>query len=128
MIRDCRDFNKALDYAYEDWKKDQILGKDKPRTFQEGTEIICNAMKILLVSKNHKYGKKNIEKFGHKGIFMRKYDKECRLEESLFNGVDLGEEGLLETWADNAGYSIVAMLLEKDWYKLPVEDEIALNS
>ena len=34
---------------------------------------------------------------------------------------DLGEEGLLETWADNAGYSLVALLLEKDWYKLPVE-------
>jgi len=123
MIRDCRDFNVALAFAHNDW---QALNpaKDNPTTFQEGIDIICDAMKILLTSKNHKYGKKNIEKFGHKGIFMRKYDKECRLEENLFNGVDLGAEGLLETWADNAGYSLVAMLLEKDWYKLPVEVEV----
>ena len=121
LIRDCRDFNVALDYAYEDWKNENVEHKGSPTTFQEGTEILCDAMKLLLISKNHKYGKKNIEKFGHKGIFMRKYDKECRLEENLFNGIDLGAEGLLETWADNAGYSLVAMLLEKDWYKLPVE-------
>jgi len=121
MIRDCRDFNVALEFAYEDWKKEQIAGKDEPRTFQEGTEILCDAMKLLLISKNHKYGKNNILKFGQKGIFMRDWDKICRLEEGIMKGVDLGEEGLLETWADNAGYSLVAMLLEKDWYELPVE-------
>ena len=52
---------------------------------------------------------------------MRDWDKICRLEEGIINGKDLGEEGLMETWADNAGYSLVAMLLDKDWYKLPVE-------
>lgn len=120
MIRDCRDFNVALQFAYEDWKAINTP-KENPTTFQEGTSIMCNAMKILLTSKNHKYGKKNIEKFGQKGIFMRDWDKICRLEEGIMKDVDLGAEGLLETWADNAGYSLVAMLLEKDWYKLPVE-------
>ena len=120
MIRDCRDFNVALDFAYKDWKA-LNPAKDKPTTFQEGTEILCDAMKLLLISKNHKYGKNNILKFGQQGIFMRDWDKICRLEEGIMKGVDLGEEGLLETWADNAGYSLVAMLLEKDWYELPVE-------
>lgn len=119
MIRDCKDFNVALDFAYDDWKKEN--SNKSVTTFQEGVDIICNAMKLMLTSKNHKYGKKNILKFGHKGIFMRKFDKECRLEENLFNGTDLGEEGLMETWADNAGYSLVAMMLEKEWYQLPVK-------
>lgn len=120
MIRDCKDFKVALDFAYNDWKDEHIGTDGEPTTFQDGTEIMCNAMKLLLISKNHKYGKKNIEKFGQQGIFIRDWDKICRLEEGIFKGVNLGEEGLLDTWADNAGYSIVAMLLEKDWYKLPV--------
>ena len=78
-------------------------------------------MRLMIISKNHKYGKNNILKFGQQGIFMRDWDKICRLEEGIIKGKDLGEEGLLETWADNAGYSLVAMLLDKDWYKLPVE-------
>lgn len=118
-IRDCRDFNVALKFAYDDWKEESK--KDEPTTFQEATEIMCNAMKDMLISKNHKYGKNNILKFGQQGIFMRDWDKICRLEEGIIKGVDLGAEGLLETWADNAGYSLVAMLLEKNWYELPVK-------
>ena len=95
--------------------------KSKPTNFQEATEIMCDAMKLMIISKNHKYGKNNILKFGQQGIFMRDWDKICRLEEGIIKGKDLGEEGLMETWADNAGYSLVAMLLDKDWYKLPVE-------
>jgi hypothetical protein len=120
MIRDCKDFNVALKFAHDDWIAEHNPDS-VPTTFQDGTEIMCNAMKILLVSKNHKYGKQNILKFGQQGIFIRDWDKICRLEEGIMKDVDLGEEGLLETWADNAGYSLVAMLLEKDWYKLPVE-------
>ena len=52
---------------------------------------------------------------------MRDWDKICRLEEGIFKNKDMGEEGLLETWADNAGYSLVAILLDKKWYELPVE-------
>ena len=111
MIVDCKDFPTALDFAEKDWKKKSK--KSKPTNFQEATEIMCDAMKLMIISKNHKYGKNNILKFGQQGI--------CRLEEGIIKGKDLGEEGLMETWADNAGYSLVAMLLDKDWYKLPVE-------
>ena len=119
MIVDCKDFPTALKHAETDWKKKSK--KNKPSNFQEATEIVCDAMRLMIISKNHKYGKNNILKFGQQGIFMRDWDKICRLEEGIIKGKDLGEEGLMETWADNAGYSLVAMLLEKDWYKLPVE-------
>ena len=119
MIVDCKDFPTALKIAETDWKKKS--NKSEPTNFQEATEIMCDAMKLMIISKNHKYGKNNILKFGQQGIFMRDWDKICRLEEGIIKGKDLGEEGLMETWADNAGYSLVAMLLDKDWYKLPVE-------
>ena len=119
MIVDCKDFPTALKIAETDWKKKS--NKSEPTNFQEATEIMCDAMKLMIISKNHKYGKNNILKFGQQGIFMRDWDKICRLEEGIIKGKDLGEEGLMETWADNAGYSLVAMLLEKDWYELPVE-------
>jgi len=119
LIVDCKDFPTALKIAETDWKKKS--NKSEPTNFQEATEIMCDAMKLMIISKNHKYGKNNILKFGQQGIFMRDWDKICRLEEGIINGKDLGEEGLMETWADNAGYSLVAMLLDKDWYKLPVE-------
>jgi hypothetical protein len=124
LIVDCKDFPTALKIAEVDWKKKSK--KSKPTNFQEATEIMCDAMKLMIISKNHKYGKNNILKFGQQGIFMRDWDKICRLEEGIIKGKDLGEEGLMETWADNAGYSLVAMLLEKDWYKLPVE--LGLNN
>jgi len=120
-IVDCRDFPTAMGYAEKDWK--ERTKKNKPTNFQEATEILCDAMKLMIISKNHKYGKNNILKFGQQGIFMRDWDKICRLEEGIFKGKDLGEEGLLETWADNAGYSLVAILLEKNWYELPVDSE-----
>lgn len=118
-IIDCKDFPTALKHAEDFWKKK--TGKKEPTNFQEATEIICKAMELMIISKNHKYGKNNILKFGQQGIFMRDWDKICRLEEGIFKNKDMGEEGLLETWADNAGYSLVAILLDKKWYELPVE-------
>ena len=124
MIVDCKDFPTALEIVEKDWRKKSK--KSRPTNFQEATEIMCDAMKLMIISKNHKYGKNNILKFGQQGIFMRDWDKICRLEEGIIKGKDLGEEGLMETWADNAGYSLVAMLLEKNWYELPVE--LGLNN
>ena len=45
----------------KDWKKKSK--KSKPTNFQEATEIMCDAMKLMIISKNHKYGKNNILKF-----------------------------------------------------------------
>ena len=58
MIVDCKDFPTALKIAETDWKKKS--NKSKPTNFQEATEIMCDAMKLMIISKNHKYGKNNI--------------------------------------------------------------------
>ena len=96
MIVDCKDFPTALKHAEVDWKKKSK--KNKPSNFQEATEIMCDAMRLMIISKNHKYGKNNILKFGQQGIFMRDWDKICRLEEGIINGKDIGEEGRMYNW------------------------------
>lgn len=121
MIQDCKDLPTAIKLAEEEWKI--ASGKNTPTTFQEASSILCNGMSKMLISKNHKYGKDNILKFGQVGIFMRYWDKVCRLEQGVCKNVNLGEEGLQETWGDSAGYSLIGILLDKGWYQLPLEIE-----
>lgn len=121
MIQDCKDLPMAIRLAEDEWKI--RTGKEAPTTFQEASHILCDGLAKMLISKNHKYGKDNILKFGQIGIFMRYWDKVCRLEQGIINKTDLGAEGLQETWGDSAGYSLVGILLDKKWYQLPVLDE-----
>ena len=110
MIQDCPDFKFALS-----------LNKTEPKTFQEAVQIITNALATLVISKNHKYGKKNINDLGQIGIFCRAYDKTARLREHFVNKVDLGQEGTMDSFADLAGYGIVDILYELGWYDLKLE-------
>lgn len=100
----------------------------KPKNFQEASAILGKAMELLLISKNVKYGKGNILNaidFGmdaKQGLGLRMNDKFERLKNGL-KGVDLGKEGFIDTFGDLVGYSAIGIMLEMDWYKLPVSDE-----
>lgn len=121
MIIDAPDFPSALNIA-----KSEILGErgfDEPKNFQEATKVICRALEILIISKNHKYGKKNINDLGDIGIFCRTYDKVSRLREHYIEGKDLGTETALDSWADLCGYAMVGVLKKhNDWYSIPLEE------
>ncbi len=99
-----------------------------PKNFQEASAILGKALELLLISKNVKYGKGNILNaidFGmdaKQGLGLRINDKFERLKNGL-KGVDLGKEGLIDTFGDLVGYSAIGIMLEMDWYELPVSDE-----
>ena len=90
------------------------------------------ATELLLISKNQKYGKGNIltaTRFQMKveqGLLLRENDKTERIINGL-KGIDLGKEGLLESFGDKAGYSEIGMMLQMKtkngmtWYELPIE-------
>lgn len=108
MIEDCPDFKTAL--------KESLKKEDNgPKTFQDAVKIITDALALLVISKNHKYGKKNINDLGQLGIFCRVYDKTARLREHFVNKVELGSEGTIDSFADLAGYGIVDILYEVGW-------------
>jgi len=113
MIEDCPDFLTAL----------QKSGGDTltPKTFQDAVKIITDALALMIISKNHKYGKKNINDLGQIGIFCRVYDKTSRLREHFVNKVELGKEGTFDSFADLAGYGVVDLLFERGWYNLELE-------
>ena len=121
MIRDVPDFPRALEIA-----KGEILCAPftSPTTFEQATKIICRAMELLIISKNHKYGKQNINDLGGVGIFCRTYDKTSRLKSHYIDKKDLGSESVLDTWGDLCGYGMVGVLKEnEDWYSLPLGEQ-----
>lgn len=111
-----------------------IKVKNDPETFQEVAAILGKAMELLLISKNQKYGKGNIltaTRFGMKveqGLLLRENDKTERIINS-FKGIDLGKEGLLESFGDKAGYAAIGVMLQlktkdgKTWYELEISED-----
>lgn len=114
-------------------KLDKNPLKTDPTTFQEVAAILGKATELLLISKNQKYGKGNILsalRFGmtvEQGLMLRENDKTERILNS-FKGINLGKEGLLESFGDKAGYAEIGMMLQlktkdgKTWYELPIEE------
>jgi|APSaa5957512535_1039671.scaffolds.fasta_scaffold12935_6 hypothetical protein len=131
MIQDIPDWTTAIKTA-----KDVVLGLDieDPTNFQQVAAILGKATELLLVSKNEKYGKGNMLsalRFGmtiEQGLMLRENDKTERIL-NHFNGVNLGKEGLLESFGDKAGYAEIGMMLQlktkdgKSWYELPIKED-----
>jgi len=128
-IQDIPDWTAAIEAA----KKIILPETNEPKTFQQVAAILGKATELLLISKNQKYGKGNILsalRFGmtvEQGLMLRENDKTERILNS-FKGINLGKEGLLESFGDKAGYAEIGMMLQlktkdgKTWYELPIEE------
>lgn len=130
MVVDIPDWQTAISEA-----KIHVIGgkREDPENFQEVAAILGKALELLLISKNQKYGKGNVltaTRFGMKveqGLLLRENDKTERIINS-FKGIDLGKEGLLESFGDKVGYSAIGIMLQKktkdgvNWYQLPIKE------
>ncbi len=103
-----------------------------PDSFDNAVSIIAEELATLVIGKQKDYGKRNILDFGEMGILIRSNDKFARLKNLLnVNSVSPGtrvatpnNESIEDTWKDIAGYAIVALMLRKGWFELPlVEDK-----
>ena len=130
QIHDIPDWQTAVDIAIKDMHISQFSD------FQTAARIIGKATELLLISKNEKYGKGNIlnaTKFGVKpeqALLIRDHDKTERIIQHFKNDVDLGKEGLIESFGDKMGYAAIGMMLQlnsntpmdnKEWYSLPIK-------
>ena len=130
-IQDIPDWTTAIKVATQ--MIISIEDTAEPANFQQVAAILGKATELLLISKNQKYGKGNIltaTRFGmpvEQGLLLRENDKTERIINS-FKGIDLGKEGLLESFGDKAGYAEIGMMLQlktkdnKTWYELPIEE------
>ena len=75
----------------------------------------------LICQKQRDYGHGNIDAFGEVGLVVRTSDKIARLRNLC------GKEGMTEpridAWRDLAGYAILALMLDRDWFKLELGEK-----
>ena len=94
-------------------------------TFNEACQTIANELVELICKKQHDYGHSNINAFGELGLVIRTNDKITRLRTLI------GKEGITEpridAWRDIAGYAIIALMLDRDWFKLELDRRICYN-
>ena len=92
----------------------------EPKTWEEATKIIANEIADLLIMKQKDYGKSNILDFGEYGILVRTNDKVARLKELVIKNKTPANEKKTDSWKDIAGYALLALMLERGWFQLPL--------
>ncbi len=93
----------------------------KPKTFNEATRMIALEIADLVIKKQMDYGKDNILAFGELGVLIRANDKIARLK-NLLNKEGVTEPRI-DAWVDIIGYGIIALLLDRDWFGLELEEK-----
>ena len=100
--------------------------KKKPKTFQEAANIIWAECLDLMCRKQNDYGPDNILDLGEKGVFVRTYDKLKRLKRIVWEGrkIKVSDEKTVDTWRDTANYAIIALMVKRGWFGLPLKEDL----
>jgi len=78
--------------------------------------------RLIMVSRQHKYGPHNISAMGFDGVIVRMNDKFARLRNGL---APHGDESVADTLYDLANYSLIALMVyERSWPKPMKEQEL----
>ena len=93
-------------------------------TWNDACKEIAEEIVKLLISKQSDYGKNNILDFGEYGILVRSNDKMARLKNLNQKGVNPANESIEDTWKDISGYAIIALMLRRGLFSLPLKKRI----
>lgn len=94
-----------------------------PATFEEAVDTVLAEMRQVMISKQRDYGPGNIGTFGEMGVLIRATDKWARLKNLLYdNPGEAQNESLDDTWLDLANYGLIALLVRRGIWGLPLED------
>ena len=95
------------------------------KTFEDALNEVAQDVVGLMIRKQHDYGHGNIMAFGEIGVLIRTSDKVERLKNLLWNKSQKVQcESVMDTWADLAGYSLIALMLGKGTFTLPLRKDI----
>ena len=89
-------------------------------TFDKASQSIFDEAHDLLVSKQKDYGPGAIRDFGEYGVLVRLNDKVSRLKTLLGNGAAPNHETIEDTWKDIANYAIIALMVRRGLWGLPM--------
>lgn len=95
-----------------------------PATFEEAVDSVLADLKEVMVAKQRDYGPGNILEFGELGILIRANDKYKRLKNLLHdNPNEPSNETLEDSWVDAANYGIIALMVRRGIWGLPLEED-----
>jgi hypothetical protein len=103
---------------------DGIIDQDgvvKPTTFEDAIDSVLADLRAVLIRKQHDYGPGNILDFGEYGVLVRANDKVARLKNLLKNGAVPQNEAIEDSWIDLANYGIIALMVRRGLWGLPME-------
>jgi len=97
----------------------------EPNYFEDATRRIVYELSDVLVSKQHDYGHSNITDFGEYGVLVRANDKMARLKNliSPTGETEPNNESIEDSWKDLANYAILALMLRRGWFELPLKED-----
>lgn len=90
-------------------------------TFDMACQQIANELVDFLCKEQNDYGHDNTLTFGEFGLLVRTNDKVARLRN--LQGKEGKSEPRIDAWRDIAGYAIIALMLDRDWFKLELENK-----
>lgn len=128
LICDCCGAKGAYDLKGDNLCQRCVNGPDKyvsqiPKNWNQAAAIIANEIVQTIVKRQHDYGTGNILGFREKGIVVRIWDKVNRLKNLVWGDKEAKGERVEDTFVDLAGYSIIALMLRRGWFELPLRDQ-----
>lgn len=94
----------------------------KPTTFEEAVDEVMGELRELMINKQRDYGHSNITDFGEYGVLVRLNDKVCRLK-NLLGKKEPKNESIEDSWIDTANYAIIAIMLRRGLFTLPLKED-----
>lgn len=94
----------------------------KPTTFEEAVDEVMGELRELMIDKQRDYSHSNITDFGEYGVLVRLNDKVCRLK-NLLGKKEPKNESIEDSWIDAANYAIIALMLRKGTFTLPLKED-----
>lgn len=97
-------------------------------TFDEACHALAKELADLVIAKQSDYGRENIldAPGGERnGITVRLWDKICRLKNLTRPGKEPKNESITDTYMDISGYSIVALMVERGYFELPMKEDVS---
>ena len=95
----------------------------EPASFEDACRQVALELVELVIRKQRDYGHDNINAFGEFGLLVRTNDKIARLHNLHCKGSQGITEPRIDAWRDIAGYAIIALMLDRDWFKLELKEE-----
>jgi hypothetical protein len=96
-----------------------------PECFEDAVREVTRELTELLIKKQKDYGPQNVMEFGEFGVLIRANDKMARLKNLLKSGTVPLNESIEDSWRDLSNYGIIALLVRRQWFTLPLKEDKA---